>query len=117
MNAWVVMTGSLRLSTIWLPRLQFDPQLGRYWQHRGDDGLAREKQRLIDYLCAIAGGSMYYTGRDMKTSHKGMRISENDWSVFLGHAGQTMAALKVPKQESDDVVGFVLDLKGDIVEA
>jgi hemoglobin len=35
-----------------LPRLQADPQLGRFWAHRGEDGLKREKQLLIDFLCA-----------------------------------------------------------------
>ena len=100
-----------------LPRLQADSQLGRFWQNRGDDGIAREKQLLIDYLCASAGGPMYYTGRDMKTSHKGMKISERDWSIFLQHAGATMEALQVPKQECDEIVAFVLSLKADIVEA
>lgn len=100
-----------------LPRLQADPQLGRFWQNRGDDGIAREKQLLIDYLCASAGGPMYYTGRDMKTAHKGMKISESDWSTFLAHAGDTMQALQVPQQECDEVVAFVLSLKSDIVEA
>jgi len=60
---------------------------------------------------------MYYTGRDMKTTHVGRKISESDWSVFLGHAGATFEALQVPKQECDDVVAFVLGLKDDIVEA
>ena len=100
-----------------LPRLQGDAQLGRFWMNRGDDGIAREKQLLIDYLCANAGGPVYYTGRDMRLSHKGMRISESDWSRFLQHAGATMEALHVPKQECDDVVAFVLGLKPDIVEA
>ena len=100
-----------------LPRLQADSQLGRFWRNRGDDGIAREKQLLIDYLCSSAGGLMYYTGRDMKVSHKGMKISESDWSIFLHHAGATMDALRVPKQERDDVVTFVLSLKNDIVEA
>ena len=99
-----------------LPRLQADTQLGRFWQNRGDDGIAREKQLLIDYLCASAGGPMYYTGRDMKTSHKGMKVSESDWSIFLQHAGATMEALQIPGQAGDEVVAFVLSLKGDIVE-
>jgi len=45
-----------------LPRLQADPQLGRFWAHRGEDGVKREKQLLIDFLCASAGGPMYYRG-------------------------------------------------------
>ena len=62
-----------------LPRLRADPQLGRFWAHRGEDGVMREKQLLIDYLCANAGGPMYYRGRDMKLSHRGMGITESDW--------------------------------------
>lgn len=100
-----------------LPRLRGDAQLGRFWEHRGDDGIAREKQLLIDYLCANAGGPVYYTGRDMKLSHEGMRISESDWSVFLQHAGATMESLQVPQRERDEVVTFVLSLKDDMVEA
>jgi hemoglobin len=100
-----------------LPRLQSDSQMGRFWENRGEDGIAREKQLLIDYLCNIAGGPVYYTGRDMKTSHSGMKISESDWSIFLGHAGETMKALQVPQQECDEVVAFVLTLKDDLVEA
>ena len=99
-----------------LPRLQSDNQLGRFWQNRGADGVAREKQLLIDYLCANAGGPVYYTGRDMKLSHQGMNISESDWEAFFEHAAATMAALSVPQQECDDVVAFVSSLKQDIVE-
>ena len=73
-----------------LPRLRSDPQLGRFWAHRGEDGIMREKQLLIDFLCTSAGGPMYYRGRDMTLVHKGMRISEGDWKMFLGHAAATL---------------------------
>jgi hypothetical protein len=56
------------------------------------------------------------TTRAEKLSHKGMKISESDWSVFLGHAGATMKALQVPQRECDEVAAFVLSLKKDIVE-
>jgi len=98
-----------------MPRVQSDSQLGRFYKNRGDDGLKREKQLLIDYLCSNAGGPIYYTGRDMKLTHVGMKISESEWSALLGHAGDTMSALNVPQQECDDVVAFVLSLKDDIV--
>ena len=100
-----------------LPRLQADSRLARFWQHRGEDGIRREKQLLIDFLCASAGGPMYYTGRDMKTSHKGMKISEADWSAFLGHVNATLDAFKVPQAEHSEVVAFVQSTKRDIVEA
>ena len=42
-----------------LTRLQADPQLARFWQHRGEDSLQREKQSLINFLCSSAGGPLY----------------------------------------------------------
>jgi hemoglobin len=99
-----------------LLRLQADSQLGRFWEHRGEDGVAREKQLLVDFLCSNAGGPMYYTGRDMKVSHKGMRISESDWSAFLGHLDATLDAFQVPQREHDEVVALIQGTKSDIVE-
>ena len=100
-----------------LPRLQKDAKLARFWQHRGEDGVRREIQLLIDFLCSSAGGPLYYTGRDMKTSHKGMKIGEADWSAFIGHLNATLDAFKVPQAERQQVLGFVQSTKADIVEA
>ena len=99
-----------------LPRLRADPQLGRFWAHRGEDGVQREKQLLIDFLAASAGGPMYYRGRDMALAHRGMRIKESDWNVFLGHAAATLAKFRVPEAEQRDLVAFVQSLKTEIVE-
>jgi hemoglobin len=100
-----------------LPRLMSDPLLGRFWQHRAADSIAREKQSLINFLCASSGGPMYYPGRDMKLSHKGMRISGVDWQAFLGHLNTTLASFEVPAAERADVLAFIDGTKPDIVEA
>jgi hemoglobin len=99
-----------------LSRLTADPQLGRFWKHRGDDGVRREKQLLIDYLCTSAGGPLYYVGRDMKVAHRGMGINERDWQILLGHMNSTLDHFKVPTQEKSEVLGFVESLKKDVVE-
>lgn len=100
-----------------LDRMEKDPQLGRFWQHRSEDGVKRERQLIVDFLCASSGGPLYYKGRDMKLSHKGMRISESDWTIFLKHADATLKAFNVPQAEYDEVVAFVQSTKADIVEA
>jgi hemoglobin len=100
-----------------LARLQSDSLLARFWSHRGEDGVAREKQLLIDFLCSNAGGPVYYTGRDMKTSHEGMQIDENDWSAFLGHLSATLEAFQLPQRERDEVVAFIQSTRADIVQA
>ena len=98
-------------------RVRADARLGRFWAHRGSDGIEREVQLLIDFLCHVAGGPMYYTGRDMKTSHKGMGISEQDWAALIMHLNATLDHFKVPAAEREAVVGFVQSTKGEIVEA
>ena len=98
-----------------LPRLENDAQLGRFWANRGDDGIAREKQLLVDYLCASAGGPLLYTGRDMLTSHKGMGVTESDWQIFINHLKATLTEFQVPQQEQHDVLAFIDTTKADIV--
>ncbi len=99
-----------------LSRLMKDEQLGRFWENRGDDGIDREKQLLIDYLCANAGGPMLYIGRDNKTSHRGMGITQSDWSVFISHLQETLGHFQVPENEYADVLAFIESTKSDIVD-
>jgi hemoglobin len=88
-------------------RLMSDARLGRFWANRGEDGVRREIQLLIDFLCNAAGGPVLYTGRDMKVSHKGMRITEEDWAALLLHVNATLDNFQVPAAEKDAVVGFI----------
>ncbi len=99
-----------------LSRLMADSQLGRFWQNRGEDGINREKQLLIDYLCTSAGGPMLYVGRDNKTSHRGMGISDSDWDKFIAHLNDTLDVFQVPQQERSDLLGFIDSTRADIVE-
>ena len=100
-----------------LPRLMGDEALGRFWAHRGEDGIRREGQLLIDFLCDKSGGPVYYTGRDMLISHKGMRISESDWTAFIGHLEATLDHFEVPGRERGEVLAFIDSTREDIVEA
>jgi hemoglobin len=100
-----------------LMRLMADEQLGRFWRHRADDSLRREQQLLIDFLCSSAGGAMYYTGRDMKTSHLGLGISRDDWQAFLGHLLATLEKSQVAPAEREEVIAFVESTRQDIIEA
>ncbi len=100
-----------------LPRLQQDPLLAQLWDRRPEDSLQRSKQLLIDFLCSNAGGPVYYTGRDMQTTHKGMRLSDADWSAFMKHLDATLDSFKVQPPERDELVAFVQSTKNDMVQA
>lgn len=93
----------------------YSNQLGRFWANRGQDGVRRKKQLLVDFLCASGGGPLYYTGRDMATSHKGMGISEGDWQIFIGHVSATLDRLSVLAQEKKEALAFIDSTKTGIV--
>ena len=99
-----------------LSRLMADSQLGRFWENRGDDGIAREKQLLIDFLCTNSGGPMLYTGRENKKSHQGMGITQQDWEIFTRHLHATLAHFHVPEAEANDVLDFIESTKADIID-
>lgn len=99
-----------------LPRLMADALLSRFWQNRGEDGINREKQLLIDFLCANSGGPLTYVGRDMLITHKGMGINEKDWVNFTVHLNATLDHFKVAETEKNEVCVFAESLKREIVQ-
>ena len=100
-----------------LPRLTSDPQIGIYWRGHSTDSMQRERQMAVDFLCAALGGPVVYRGRDMKTAHTGLRISESDWQVFVKHTRAMLDALGVYGKEREDFLAAAASLKGDIVES
>jgi len=100
-----------------LPRLTSDPQIGVYWKGKCTDSMKKDRQLLVDFSCAATGGPAHYVGRDMKTSHAGLGISESDWNVLMRHMVATLQDLGVAENEKDEFISLVETLKGDIVEA
>lgn len=97
-------------------RLATDKQLGRFFVGASDDSKKRIRQLLLDQLCAATGGPCIYLGRDMKTTHKGLGITESDWDISIKHLVATLDEFKVPKKEKDEVLSALSTLKKDIVE-
>ena len=60
---------------------------------------------------------MLYTGRDMKTSDWGMRISHSDWAWILKHLEATLDHFDVAEPQRGAVLAFVESTKAEIVEA
>lgn len=100
-----------------VPRLVGDPQLGRFFVGHGIDTRIRIRQHAVDLVCMATGGPCMYVGRDMKTAHKGLGITEADWTAMSGHFVATLDKFKVPQKEKDELLAIVTSLKKDIVEA
>jgi hemoglobin len=97
-------------------RLATDKQLGRFFVGHSEDSLKKVRQLIVDQLCAAAGGPCIYIGRDMKTAHKGMGITEAEWNTTAMHLVATLDKFKVPKAEKDELLTAISSFKKDIVE-
>jgi hemoglobin len=71
--------------------------------------------KLTDQVCAATGGPCRYTGRDMKTVHAGMKISDREWNITGGHMLAAMRAKRVPRKEQQEVMTLLGSMKADIV--
>jgi hemoglobin len=98
-------------------RLVADPQLGRFFTGHSTDSKMRIRQHVVDQLCAATGGPCIYKGRDMKTSHAGLGITEAQWNLGVTHLVATLNKFKVPEREQNELATALTQLKPDIVEA
>lgn len=97
-------------------RLATDPQFSRFFTGLSENSQKRLRQLVVDQLCAATGGPCIYIGRDMKTAHKGLGISEKDWDASVKHLVASLDKFKVPEKEKGEVLAAVSTLKKDIVE-
>ncbi len=96
-------------------RLAGDVQLKRFFGGISVDSQKRLRQHVVDFLCNATGGPCLYTGRDMKTVHTGLDITEADWDASVKDLVATLEKFKVPEREKNDVLTAISGLKGDIV--
>ena len=99
-----------------LRRVTSDPDIGFYWRGHSTDSMKRDRQLIVDFLCESIGGPVIYRGRDMKTSHEGLRITEREWEIFMVHTAATLDHFEVPEPERQEFLDCAAGLKGDIVE-
>jgi hemoglobin len=99
-----------------ITRLATDKRFEKFFTGFSDDSKKRLRQHILDQFCAAAGGPCVYTGREMRTSHKGLGITEADWDAAAKHLVEALDKYKVPEAEKSELLAFVVSQKKDIVE-
>ena len=99
-----------------LSRFRSDPRLSRYGGGRSLDSRQRTRQLIVEQICSLAGGPCVYTGRDMKTSHAGLGITEAEWQANLQHASAALERHGVALREKEEFLAIFQRYKDDIVE-
>lgn len=96
--------------------LRADPAFARFGAGRSTDSHMRARQLLVDQMCELTGGPCHYIGRDMKTSHAGLAISEAEWDANMKHADAALIAHGVAETERAEFLALFEQYRGDIVE-
>jgi hemoglobin len=78
--------------------------------------IPRLKKEVIDQLCEATGGPCTYTGRSMRETHDGMKVTAGEFDVVMQHLDATLDELKVPKEEQVELVALIMPMRDDIVE-
>jgi hemoglobin len=77
--------------------------------------IPRLKKNLVDQICQGTGGPCTYTGRDMRTAHKGMNITDAQFNALVEDLVKTLDKFKVPEKEKGELLGVLGPMKPQIV--
>ena len=71
---------------------------------------------IVEQVCAASGGPCTYTGRDMKTAHRDMKVTTAAFNAFMEDLASALDTLSVHKQEKDGLLSVLASMKNDIVQ-
>jgi len=100
-----------------LGMLKEDQRFSRFGPYLSIDSHRRARQLNVDLISYLTGGPTFYTGRDMKTSHAGLAITETEWEVSQDYVRRVLRKLGVGEPETDEVVALFERYRADIVES
>jgi hemoglobin len=99
-------------------RVAGDGRINSFFKDTASDParLASFKSKLVDQICEASGGPCKYTGKDMKTAHQSMGISEADFNALVEDLSGALDKFKVNAVDKNQLLGVLGPMKGDIVE-
>lgn len=99
-----------------ISQLGKDPAFDRFGGGRSQGSLVRTKQLIKDQICWLAGGPCAYIGRDMKTSHEGLKITDAEWESSVKKLKSSLEKFKLAAPEQQEFLSMIDKFRPDIVE-
>ena len=95
--------------------LAADPRVNARFKGLDAAKMAKLQTDLADQICDVTGGPCSYLGRDMKTVHAGMNITEAEWNATVEDLMKTLNKFKVGPKEQQELLSALGGMKKDIV--
>ena len=122
-SLWNRLGGEAKVTKIvddLMTRIKADPKVDFYRKGKfapTDLELQNTKTRLVEYVSAASKGPKTYTGRSMASVHKGMGITDAEFTALIDDLKQVLTANKVAPPESKELLQIIETTRKDIVES
>jgi hemoglobin len=83
---------------------------------KDDAAKMRVKQQLVDFISSKTGGPREYKGKDIKEAHKGMGITDEEFTATAKHFKNALKNNGVTDADIDDLMKELEKTRADIVE-
>ncbi|HKB39288.1 MAG TPA: hypothetical protein VKD72_22810, partial [Gemmataceae bacterium] len=81
-----------------------------------EQGMARLKKLLVEFISKETGGPLKYTGKSMKEVHKGMGITDEQFDALAGHLKKALEDNGAKEPDIKAVLDAVEKTRKEIVE-
>lgn len=88
---------------------------GAEWKP-SDREVARLKQLLVELISSGTGGPLKYTGRSMKETHAGMKITASQFNALAADLDAALKAGGAADADRQAVIAFAASTAKDIIE-
>jgi len=88
---------------------------GRINRRFANANIPRLKTMLVDQICEASGGPCKYSGANMLDAHRGMNITEGEFTALVEDLIKSLDKFKVPAQEKNELLTALGGMKPQIV--
>ncbi len=82
------------------------------------ENVEKLKKHLTQFISIATGATdVVYEGKDMKTAHEGMKITNAEFDALAGDLASTLDSFNVPEKEKNELMAIAGSTRGTIVEA
>jgi hemoglobin len=127
------VTGITAIVNDFTPRVLQDPRVN--WQRKGvksgffsfrsnsdavawnstDENVAYLKKHLVQFIILATGGPAHYDGKEVKSAHAGMRITNPEFDASLGDLKASLDRLQIPNKEQKELLSIIESTRPQIV--
>ena len=72
-------------------------------------------RHVTQFICLASGGPAHYEGKEMKSTHAQMHISNQEFDATVGDLKASLDRLKIPNKEQKELLAIVESTRTEIV--